>query len=415
MKSTLFFIFTGLISIFTQAQIKFEPGYFITNEGQKTNCFIKNSDWKNNPIKFDYRMTPEGEIQTGLLRNITEFATESGFKYLGRSVAINRSSNKTAELEGSRVISFQKEKLFLKVLVEGPSNLYYYEQGDLRRFFFSIGNGEIIQLRFKRYLKEPDNNRPSSRSDHLIGENNEFRQQLWNSFNCEGLNKAVIAKLAYKFDPITKLFNAYNVCIDPNYVADEKVKTNFKVNVSLRPGFKLTSLDVDNSFSAFRNVNFDQKLSWRAGVELEAVLPFNKNKWAIIAEPTFNSYTDEAEITVQSSIVQIVANINYKSLELPIGIRHYMFVSDKFKLFLNASALLDIPFNSEITYSNGFSTTAQLGFNTSFVGGIGLNYNNKFSIEGRYLGSREVFSASEFISYISDYKGFSLILGYTIF
>lgn len=415
MKKLVVCIFVFSISLFTVAQIKFEPGYLITEDGEKTECYIKNIDWRNNPDQFDFRTTPDGDTQTAMLNNIQEFATEGGAKYLGRKVKINRSSNKTEELEGNRIIKFQEEKLFLKVLVEGAANLYYYEQGDLRRFFYSMENGEISQLRFKRFLKERDNFNSYRREDHQIGENNAFRQQLWNSLDCEGFNKTTIVKLAYKIDPMIKVFNAYNLCIDPNYVINEKTKTNFKVNITFRPGVKLTSLDVDNSFSGFRNVNFDQKLSLRAGLEFEAVLPFNKNKWAIIAEPTFNSYTNEAEITQQSTVVQIVANINYKSLELPIGLRHYMFINDQFKLFVNAGALLDIPFNSEITYSNIGETTAQLGFSTSFVGGFGLNFNNKFSIEGRYLGSREVFSATEFISYLSDYNGFSLILGYTIF
>lgn len=414
MKSLILFVFALLVSIATYAQIEFESGYFITESGQKITCYIKNVDWRNNPVKFDYKITLESTAQTGLLQNIKEFAIDNGAKYIGRNVKINKSTNKTGLLEDSRVLEFQNEKLFLKVLVEGPANLYYYEQGDLRRFFFNLKDNKIFQLGYKRYRKEPDNSYSHSGKDNLIGENNEFRQQLWNNFNCDGFKKSPINKIQYKIDPLIRLFNQYNLCSNPNYTIKEKTKTTFKLNVNIRPGINTTSLVVDNSFSGFRDVNFSQKMNLRVGVELEAILPFNQNKWAIIAEPTYHTYSNASDITVQSSFVQIMSEIKYTSLEIPIGLRHSMFLNDKFKLFINGSVLLDIPFSSEITYNNSSGTKAQLGFNASFVGGIGLAFN-KFSFEGRYLGSREVFSSSEFISYISDYKGFSLILGYTIF
>lgn len=418
MKAPFLITFACLISLFSHAQIKFEPGYTINNSGQKITCYIKDVDWKNNPDKFEYRITPESENITGLLKNFREFGTHGGSKYVGREVQINRSSNKTAELEDSRAIEFQQQKLFLKVLVEGHANLYYYEDGDLRRFFYRIDSGEIMQLRYKRFLKDPDEFNNYKKSETQIGENNEFRQQLWNDFKCDGQSKKAIEKLAYKIDPIMRLFDDYNLCRDSNYVKKEKTRTHFRVNTAIRPGLNLTTLKVDNSFSAFRSVNFKQKSGLRIGLEIEAILPFNKNKWALLAEPTYHSYANEGATTNQLSFSSInyTAEIKYTSLELPIGVRHYMFFTDKLKLFINASLLLDIPFDSNIRYTNGVSeTTAQLGFNSSLVAGLGLNFNDKLSIEARYLGSREVFSSSEFISYISDYKGFSLILGYTIF
>ena len=51
MKKTLTFIFI-LTSIITSAQINFEKGYYISNSGEKTECFIKNIDWMNNPVSF---------------------------------------------------------------------------------------------------------------------------------------------------------------------------------------------------------------------------------------------------------------------------------------------------------------------------------------------------------------------------
>lgn len=414
MKSPLLFTLACLITIFSNAQINFEQGYTINNSGQKVTCLIKNADWKNNPDKFQYKITTDSNFETGLLNNFSEFGFEDGTRFVGREVQINRSSNKTEKLEHSRDIEFQTEKLFLKVIVEGNANLYYYEDNDLRRFFYETNTNEIIQLRYKRYLKESSKNKTSG---NQIGENNDFRQQLWNNLNCNAQNKKMITKLAYKIDPLIKLFNDHNLCMNPNYDIDEKTAKKISLNITLRPGVDMTSLKVDKSSSAFRDVDFDQKTSLRVGLEFEAILPFNKNKWSLLIEPTYHSYSDEGEIKRQQ-LYPYLADVKYTSLELPIGVRHYMFLNDKSKLFINGSVLFDIPFDSGVTYSNTrilTETKARFGFNPSFVMGMGFNFNNKLSIECRYLGRREVFASDEFFTYTSDYSGFSLILGYTIF
>ena len=43
------------------AQISFEKGYFINNANQKTNCLIKNQDWKDNPTEFEYKLDENSE------------------------------------------------------------------------------------------------------------------------------------------------------------------------------------------------------------------------------------------------------------------------------------------------------------------------------------------------------------------
>jgi len=46
------------------SQISFEKGYFINNTNQRISCYIKNSDWKNNPTEFVYKIALEGDKMT---------------------------------------------------------------------------------------------------------------------------------------------------------------------------------------------------------------------------------------------------------------------------------------------------------------------------------------------------------------
>jgi hypothetical protein len=52
---------------------------------------------------------------------------------------------------------------------------------------------------------------------------------------------------------------------------------------------------VNDYYSGSGNAKFDNKISFRIGLEAEFILPFNKNKWAVFAEPTYQYYKTEKQ------------------------------------------------------------------------------------------------------------------------
>ena len=68
----LILICIQLITINLSAQITFEKGYFLDNEGNKTICSIKNIDWKNNPTSITYRLH-ENSTSIKTIDEIQEF------------------------------------------------------------------------------------------------------------------------------------------------------------------------------------------------------------------------------------------------------------------------------------------------------------------------------------------------------
>ena len=72
-------------------------------------------------------------------------------------------------------------------------------------------------------------------------------------------------------------------------------------------------------------------MNGRFGVETEFILAFNKNKWGVTIEPTYQYYKSEKKPS------DVEAKLNYTSVEIPIGIRHYFYLSEKSKIFINAS------------------------------------------------------------------------------
>ncbi len=407
MKKIIPIILTLLLSYSLAAQINFEKGYFIDNKGLKTECLIKNIDWKNNPTEFKYKLSESGKPTTKTIKEIAEFGV-SELKYKRYLVKIDRASNNLDKLSVFSKPKFKDETLFLKNLIKGEASLYIYTDGNLKRFFYSTSDINIEQLVFKRYTI----------TDSKIGKNFLFRQQLFNTLKCKSLSLNNTKRLNYSKKDLVNYFKKYNQCINPTSLSKEKKQRKVLFNLSIRPGINLTSFKVlrrNADILTLSNVKVDYGTikGYRFGIETEFIMPFNKNKWSVIFEPTFNHFEAESK-TLESTNSQ-TAEVNFNSFELPFGIRHYFFLNQKSKFFINAE--LSIIFNNKTKIDFEKDYTKDILFdktrsNLSF--GIGYNYNNKFSFEYRYFKKDEVFDKFKTFK-TSDYQNMSFILGYTLF
>ena len=382
-----------ILSLNCYAQISFEKGYFIDNNGKKIECLIENIDWKNNPTEFKYKLSENSKYKKATIATVKEFSVQNFSKYVQGNVKIDRSSSDLNQLSTIRNPIFKVEKLFLKVLVEGKSNLYYYEDSNLIRFFFSKNDHNTIeQLIFKNYLT-PNNFR---------GENNMYRQQLLNDLKCHSITYNNIKKIKYHKEDLTRFFVLYNQCMESTVINYHEKQKRDLFNFNLRLGLNSSSLSVTNQVSTFRNVDFGNKLRFSFGVEGEFILPFNNSKWAIVVEPTYQQFKSE-QVSPNSMV-------DYKSIEIPLGIRHYLFLNENSKIFINGSYVLDNVLNSKISYSN---TDIEITRSTNLAFGLGYKQNDKYSLEFRYHTSRNVLNSLVF--YDSSYNTISLIFGYTLF
>ncbi|NAS31900.1 outer membrane beta-barrel protein [Flavobacteriaceae bacterium R38] len=408
MKKQILIIITSILSFSSYAQIKFENGYFIDNSGKKTNCLIKNIDWENNPTKFEYKLSEDSQSVIGTIRTIKEFGIINKSKYERFNVEVDRTSNRVEDLTLNKNPEFKEETLFLKFLIQGEANLYLHKANGILRFFYNINNEEVKQLIHKKYLS-PDNK---------IGVNNEFRKQLWNDLKYTGITPNEIRKINYNSNDLISYFIKYNSAMNSEYVdfkkkgAKEKSFINFKIKTGL--DFSSLSIDQPRPFGSFTIADFGQQLSFRIGAELELILPFNKNKWAIFIESNYRNYNGSDERrrsdAFDLSDEQII-DVDYSVIEFPIGVRHYFFLNDYSKLFINASVALDFPINSTIDFENtNFSINPTTKLDVGL--GVGYNYRNKFSLEFRYNPGTSIEDSD---SFITDYSSASIILGYKIF
>jgi hypothetical protein len=395
MKKQLLLLLTTILSLNCYSQISFEKGYFIDNTNQKTNCLIKNIDWKNNPTEFEYKPSENSESEKATIKSIKEFGIDNTLKYVRSTLNIDRSSVILSNLSNDRDPLFKEEELFLKVLVEGKANLYLFEDGNLRRYFYNKGNTVIEQLVFKSYKT----------SNNKIGKNNRFKNQLWTNLKCPNFKITKVENLDYQKNDLIDFFVEYNECNGEKNINYEENQKKDLFNLSIRPGFNSSSLSIQNNVSSSRNTDFENELGFRFGIEAEFIMPFNKNKWSLIIEPTYQYFKSEKEITNQS------VKADYKSIEIPVGIRHYFFLNENSKIFINGSFIFDLSSNSIINFSPGSDLEIKTRNNLAF--GIGYKHNDKYSLELRHQTNREVLS--NYISWSSDYQTLSVIFGYSFF
>ncbi len=387
------------------SQIAFEKGTIVFNDGHKQTCLIKNMDWRDNPTQIEYKLSDTDKVRVVNMKDMLEFSVKNFSKYVKASVDIDRSSGDIKDMSSTRNPIFSKEDLLLKVLVEGVATLYAYQDGNLRRYFYKLDNQNIKQLVYKPFIDQYN----------VVRKNEYFKQQLLNSLKCATIDRRRLEKLTYHKDNLVRVFIDYNKCKNEHFENYEAKPKRDSFNLYLRSGLNFSSLSTNNNVSDSRNTDFGNKTLMRIGAEAEFVLPFNKNKWAVIIDPNYQHYNAKT-ISDVSDVVggKLIRTVDYTSFELPIGVRYYLFLNKNSKLFANASLVFDFTSNDEIEFlrkdgSNILTLDIESGNNFAF--GIGYNYD-RFSLEMRFETSRQVL---KYTAWTSSYNTMSIIVGYNVF
>lgn len=387
-----------LISLIAYSQTEFQKGYFIKSNGDRVDCLIKNEDWKNNPTQFEYKLNENSETLSGNIAQVEEFQVQDHLKYIKATINIDVSSNSLNNLSYLKEPEWENKTVFLKVLLEGKSSLYYYSNPGLNRYFYNIDKGEIIQLVYKRY------NLPNNK----IGTNSDYKQQLYNSFSeCESLSINDFNSVSYNSSALLKIIISYNNCLNSDSNSFVVNNNNPKFNLSLKGGINSSSIkNVTHGSVESRNADFGTTLGYRFAVEGEVILPSNNNKWSIFFELAKVQNIDKVAEESSEDLV-----LTYSYFELPIAVRHYFFLNDDSKLSLHLGYAWDVSSKFKLDYENLTDMTGESTSGALFFGG-GFHYK-KILIEGR-LNLKSVFEVNT-AAYDANYNNLSLTLGYTIF
>jgi len=393
------------------SQNKFKKGYIIDLEGNKIICSILDKGALNTPEKFTYVIENNKEKEQIIAsKNIQEIFFEPSNKYVRHTVDLDESNDYQNELTTVKNITLKKKSVLLKLILEGEISFWEYTNPKYKRYFFSK-NEKIEFLQFKKFKN----------SSNQINTNNYYQTQLKNAFDCVGLDY----NIRYTSKELSKFFKRYFSCKNITYkdftiTNNSSFIQNFNLKGKIGTGFFNSKTNNSNLKSSF-NSNSALKI----GFELEYLLNFNNNKWSLYIDPSYQteysavSKVDTGETVWGGSGVGEVPifdedKIHYNIIEIPLGIRHYMYVNNKDAIYLNVAAHLDILFDEFITKVENQDTTSSMS-SVGFGFGAGYTFSEKFLIELNYQTiTKNVFEGNDKIDNI-QISNVSLKLGYILF
>lgn len=409
-KKSLILLFILFGSSF-YAQINYDKSYFIDNNGIKTECFIKDRDKKDNPTTFEYKLsTEESQLMKADIKSVKEFKIGNVLKYERATVKLDTSTVNLNSYSENREPRWKEVTVFLEVLVDSKVGLYEYKSGNIKRFFYKTENGNIEQLIHKKYTVNEDTG-----ATKLVS-NNDFQKQLWQNLNCGNKSIDDILKLKYGHKDLTKYFTEYNNCKNNVVVSFEKKSESGSINFKANFGISSSSLFISNHLTDVAT-DFGKKTNFVFGAEVEWVLPLNRNKWAVYLASSYNSYKNSATgiaynkgpFSSDTVIENWYASLNH--LDVALGVRYYIFVSDNSRIFIAGSYIVSNMLSSDIHEAQG-NYQAEAKIRNRLGCGIGYSYKNKFNVELKY-SSANIFD--NYVYWDSTYNMTSFVLGYTIF
>lgn len=386
------------ISAFAHAQIRFEKGFFISNDNIKTVCSIRNVDWDNSPSSFRYQLPGSNEVLEGTLQEVRAFGIDRDYSYVRALAKVDHSSTDVNRLSNGRNPEWHEELVFLKILVEGEAKLLQYKRSEISQFYYQKADSLYIPLVFRRYID--GEGKPAT--------NFGFRQQLLNDFPCQGITQLQIERTTYRDSDLIRFFERYNACHSPG-AATTVVRAKRNVfNVKITSGADLTMLSTRNFTFTDNGQREKSAVSARIGVEGEYFAPFHKNKWSLLAEPSFQYY--KFPLALPATAPAFNFDVSFWTLEVPIGIRHHFYFTDKTKLFVNVLYAWTV--KEQATGKEDDNVDHRVIAGSNFAGGAGIG-SGRFSLEARYYFERSLYAYRARIDL--DYAKASLILGYRLF
>jgi len=392
-----------LFSFEVNAQTGFEKGYFIDNNDIKTECLINNRDWLSTPDDFRYKLSEDSEILETSINFVRSFRIYDTEHYYQRfNVMMDKSANVSSIDTENLPVKLTLKKKFLKVLIEGEASLYEYSKGS-PIFFYNIKGSDVTQLVYKKYVD----------AKNLTRENTEFRKELFDNLKCNSFTFERFLNIDYLKDELTDLFEDYNQCVNSEYSNFQTNLTKSVFSINANVGFTSSSVNSSYYFSSSGErydgeVDFDNQINLLVGLEFETKLAFNRNKWAFFVAPSYQSYketTKEAFLREQY-IGDLTVKFSY--LEIPFGVRHYMYLSNnRANISISVAYAPVIFFDKNESYmfrqDEGFIFAPGFGeqkrVNTSTIlFGVGYDFNEKTGIKLNFYPRRKITSNEDFIS-----------------
>jgi hypothetical protein len=305
----LFFIAVFQFSI---AQVEYEKGYVVENNGDTIQCFIKNFDWAKPPNEIEIKKLESDKSNIKTIMEIQSFEIYNSSKYIRKTIMIDKSMNDSIRITTEKNPIWINSTLFVQVLIEGEANLYSISNKDEEYFYYSFNNDSIHPLICKKYYTNQEKN--------VIATNNLFRSQLWNNIKYDGLEIKTLQAIDYNKESLIKYFKKYNESKGKKYKIYFKSREKPIISVRILGGNYNTHSTISSILIwPYKEEKFSSNNGFHFGVEFETIFPINRRRFAFVFQPIYEHFY--VNYSNKNNIKYI---ISYNCLNFPIGARYYI-------------------------------------------------------------------------------------------
>lgn len=294
-RTVILFVFTFILFVNGFSQTDFRPGYYIT--------------WENDTIYglVDYR----GEIRNSRFCEYKKDKNSESERFAPEEIKAYKFLNDKYYI--SKVIDYNDEKtpVFLEILVDGISNLYFMRTLENEMYFIEKLDGSIYKLKKDISTSVSPNGRT------VIKEYKRYVGLLKLAFaDCPEI-QPLINSAVLSHQSLINLSEKYHdyMCDDEKCIVYEKKLPAVKFQISPIIGYGITTMNISDGF--YSKFEYDSSSSPTFGVHLNTTLPRTNDKISFEAEVVFKSesfygiYNQYYELYVNSNKIQPSVGIKY--------------------------------------------------------------------------------------------------------
>ena len=134
------------------AQRDFQFGYYVNNDGDSIQALIRKPSDEKTPDQIQVFDPGIGVFVTLPMSQVQSFGVPNTYRFERHRVDIDQSSQRRRELSNHPFPQWEREIVFLKVIVDGPGSLYHLNDGKGERYFYTREDSPVEQLEFKDYM-----------------------------------------------------------------------------------------------------------------------------------------------------------------------------------------------------------------------------------------------------------------------
>ncbi len=315
----------------------------------------------NAPTQVFFKSELDGEIQVFDATSVTEFQVNGGPKF----VSITADFPVTNQFIKDKGVEYDpklvRKTVFVEQILQGQASLYKYRGDNDQVFLLKVDDNIPFPLFYKEYIKRTND----------IHKNSRFRNQLLEYLSC--VSTTNIQTVEYSEKSLKEFVTSYNLCIDSTTEVTDIAKGKRKgiTRILFLAGI------VNYNFETIVNnqdAEFKGKTSPSVGLEVEAILPFNNNKWSVFLSGQYASYSTSGVSEINSEPVT-VATLDLNQLIFNLGGRHYMFLSKSSSIFIETGIVFDYNLSGDYESQPSFNSVLGQITKVNFGGLAGLGYS----------------------------------------